>query len=126
VESRSPAGSRPLRFGAVVDGIFVGITQVVALEADPGVIRTPYDIDAFLTGRVFWVLLGRVPPLLLAGWRGALPRWTVWLNTVVAILFVLGGVSVEPQGAFSPYSAVPFPRLHPGRERRALAGAGDG
>jgi hypothetical protein len=94
--------------GAVVDGIFVGITQAVALEADPGVIRTLYDIDAFLTGRVFWVLLGLVLPLLLAGWRGALPRWTVWLNTIVASLFVLGGVSVKARGAFSPYSAVPF------------------
>jgi hypothetical protein len=94
--------------GAVVDGIFVGITQAVSQEADLGVIRTLYDMDAFLTGRVFWVLLALVLPLLLAGWRGVLPRWTVWLNTIVAILFVLGGVSVKAQGAFSPYSAVPF------------------
>jgi hypothetical protein len=86
----------------------VGITQAVALHADPGVIKTLYVIDALLTGRVFWVLLALVLPLLLAGLSGALPRSTVWLNTIVAVLFLLGGVSVKARGAFSPYGAVPF------------------
>jgi hypothetical protein len=94
--------------GAAVDGLFVGITQAVALHADPGVIKTLYVIDALLTSRVFWVLLALVLPLLLAAWRGVLPRWTAWLNTMVAILFLLGGVSVKATGAFSPYGAVPF------------------
>jgi hypothetical protein len=94
--------------GTAVDGIFLGITQAAALGADPGVVRTLYQIDAFLTGRVFWVLLALVLSLLLAGRRGVLPRWTVLLNAIVAILFVLGGVSVKAQGAFSPYGAAPF------------------
>jgi hypothetical protein len=94
--------------GAAVDGIFLGITQAAALSADPGVVKSLYQIDAFLTGRVFWVLLALVLPLLLAGRSGVLPRWTTWLNTIVALLFLLGGVSVKAQGAFSPYGAGPF------------------
>jgi hypothetical protein len=94
--------------GSAVDGIFLGITQAAALEADPRIVGTLYQIDAFLTGRVFWVLLALVLPLVLAGRRGVLPRWTVWFNTIVAILFVLGGISVKAKGGFSPYGAAPF------------------
>lgn len=100
------AGVIMLAIGSVGDAVAAAATQIAPNDA--GTVRTLYQIDGFIYGRLYWVGLALVIPVGLAAWRGALPRWQAWLSALAAALFVLGGISVKAHGALSPMDVLPF------------------
>jgi hypothetical protein len=86
---------------AVGDAIYGVIGQAVQMpNADPAIAQALYQLDQFAGVPLYWLILASIVCVALAGHRGVFPRWTVWLNTVFAVLVVLGGIAVKASGFF--------------------------
>jgi hypothetical protein len=87
---------------AIGDAIYGTIGHAVTFKgADPELARTMYQLDQFAGMPMYWLVLVSVLSVAIAGRRGAVPSWTTWLNLLLAVLVVLGGVSVKASGAFA-------------------------
>jgi hypothetical protein len=67
---------------------------------DPGTLRAFYQAAHFmLSVPISWIALFLALPLTRVAIAGAFPRWVAPLNGLVAVLLVLGGISVRGSGA---------------------------
>jgi len=81
-------------------GVEIGLAQTAMHSPAPGFLRGAYVVTVSLypAGYLF-VALGMAAVAL--GGSGSMPSWFVWLSAVVAVLNVLGGVSVGHSGFFA-------------------------
>jgi hypothetical protein len=75
--------------------------QLAAGGSGADIVRSLYRVSEFVFVPLYWLGLTMVIPLAVAAVRGALPRWSLRLNVVVAVLLVLGGISVRGGGALA-------------------------
>ncbi|HUK45490.1 MAG TPA: hypothetical protein VLV28_09360 [Gaiellaceae bacterium] len=102
-------GAAALAGAAAIGGLFsVGaalygvISQVVAMGgADPRLARALYQLDQFAGVPIYWLTLVIVVSVALAAHRRVFPDWALWLSAVLAVIVILGGVSVKATGAFA-------------------------
>lgn len=95
------AGAASLGALGVGYGLFGGLGQIATFGQEAGVVAPLYRLIQFIQVAWFWTTLVMVLALALAAWKGAFPMWVAATNGVIAILLVLGGVSVKARGAFS-------------------------
>jgi len=87
---------------AIGDGLY-GVLSQAAVEpgGDPGLLKALYQFDQFAGVPMYWLVLVVVIPVTIAASRGVFPGWSMWLNALIAVLLVLGGISVKASGAFA-------------------------
>jgi hypothetical protein len=96
------AGSAMMGLFAVGDALYGVIAQaVVAPGADPGLAKALYMLDQFAGIPMYWLSLLLFGSVMLAAHRGVFPGWAVWFSGLLAILAILGGLSVKADGAFA-------------------------
>lgn len=84
------------------DAIYGVLGQAaVAPGGDPALVAALYQLDQFAGVPMYWLTLTIVVSVAVAGTRGVFPRWSTWLNAVIAVLIVLGGISVKASGALA-------------------------
>ena len=87
---------------SIGDAIYGVIAQVVLSPgADPGLASALYQLDQFAGVPMYWLVFVSVVSVTIAGRRGVFPAPTVWLNTLLSILVVVGGISVKSTGPFA-------------------------
>ena len=69
--------------------------------ADPGLARALYQLDQFAGIPMYWLSLLLFGSVMIAA-RGVFPRWALWFSAILAVLIVLGGLSVKADGASRP------------------------
>jgi hypothetical protein len=84
---------------AVGYGLYGGLAQLANFSDERAIVAPLYRWDQFVQAAFFWMSLVVVVATALAGHRGVFRSWTAALNTVIAVLLVLGGISVKGQGA---------------------------
>jgi hypothetical protein len=83
-------------------GLYGVIGQVVVMPgADPGLARALYQLDQFAGVPIYWLTLLLVGSVAIAAHRGVFPAWALWLSAILAVLVVLGGLSVKASGVFA-------------------------
>jgi hypothetical protein len=100
------AGAASLGTLGVGIGLYGGLGQIVTFRQEAGAVAPLYRLIQFIQVAWFWSTLVMVVALALAAWKGAFPGWVAPLNGVIAILLVLGGISVKAKGAFSAGTGV--------------------
>jgi hypothetical protein len=95
------AGAASLGTLGIGLGLYGGLSQIARFGQEAGAVAPLYRLIQFIQVAWFWSTLVMVLALALAAWRGAFPMWVAPVNGVIAILLVLGGVSVKGKGAFS-------------------------
>jgi hypothetical protein len=80
-------------------GLYGGLAQLSNFTDERLIVAPLYRWVQFIQVALFWTFLGVVVATAVGGLRGVFPRWTAALNGVVAVLLVLGGISVKGQGA---------------------------
>jgi hypothetical protein len=87
---------------SIGDALYGVIGQAVQMPgADPGLAKALYELDQFAGIPMYWLVLANVICVAVAGHRGVFPSWTVWLNSLFAVLIALGGISVKASGLFA-------------------------
>jgi hypothetical protein len=79
--------------------LYGGLAQLSNFADERGAVSVFYRWTQFLFLALSWAALVVVVATAVAGLRGVFPRWTAALNGVIAVLLVLGGISVKGQGA---------------------------
>ena len=96
------AGSAMMGLFAVGDALYGVIAQaVVAPGADPGLAKALYMLDQFAGIPMYWLSLLLFGSVMLAAKRGVFPSWALWFSGLLAVLAVLGGLSVKADGVFA-------------------------
>jgi hypothetical protein len=87
---------------AVGDALYGVIAQAVASPgADPGLARALYQLDQFAGIPMYWLSLLLFGCVIVAAKRGIFPGWALWLTAILAVLAILGGLSVKADGVFA-------------------------
>jgi hypothetical protein len=82
--------------------IYGATAQLAMSGTEPGTIRAFYRVAQFIfTVPLAWVALGLVVPVTRVALAGVLPRWVPALNGLIAVLLVLGGISVRGDGVLA-------------------------
>jgi hypothetical protein len=81
-------------------GVEIGLAQAAVHSPAPGFLHGAYvlAISLYPVGYLFVAL---AMAAVVLGGRGRLPVWFLWLSAIVAVLNVLGGVSVASSGFFA-------------------------
>lgn len=86
---------------AIGYGLFGGLSQVATFGQEAAAVPPLYRLIMFVQVGWFWSTLVLAGAVALAAWNGAFPRWAVVTNGIVAILFLLAGISVKGTGALA-------------------------
>jgi hypothetical protein len=86
--------------------LFGAIAQLAVKDDTQGAVRPAYELIAFIQIPWYWTSLALVVAVALAASRGVFARWVVPVNAVIAVLLVLGGISVKASGVFAAGSGV--------------------
>jgi hypothetical protein len=86
---------------AVGYGLFGGLSQLAMFSQESAAVPPLYRLIQFVQVGWFWTTLMLVGAVALAAWNGAFPRWAAAVNGIVALLLLLGGISVKGTGAFA-------------------------
>jgi hypothetical protein len=95
------AGAASLSALGIGYGLYGGLGQIATFGQEAGAVAPFYRLIQFIQVAWFWTTLVMVLALALAAWKGAFPMWVAATNGVIAVLLVLGGVSVKARGVFS-------------------------
>ena len=95
------AGAGSLSILAASVGIYGGLAQIATFGQESIVDGPLYRLVQFIVVGWFWITLVMVIAVALAAWNGAFPRLVAGANGLVAVLLVLGGISVKAKGAFA-------------------------
>ncbi len=79
----------------------IGVDQAAVHSADPGFVRGGYLIESYLISLIFLLVVAAAAATALTS-GGVFPTWYRSLTALVALLAVLGGISVKASGFFSP------------------------
>jgi hypothetical protein len=97
----SIAGAASVGTLAVGYGLFGGLAQLATFGQESAAVPPLYRLIQFVQVGWYWTTLVLVGAVALAAWNGAFPRWAVATNGLVAILLLLGGISVKGKGALA-------------------------
>jgi len=86
---------------AVGYGLFGGLSQLATFGQESAAVPPLYRLIQFVQVGWFWSTLVLVGAVALAAWNGAFPRWAAATNGLVAVLLLLGGISVKGTGALA-------------------------
>jgi hypothetical protein len=87
---------------SVGDALYGIIAQAVVMPgADPNLARALYELDQFAGIPIYWLSLTLILSVLMAARRGVFPSWVIWITSLLAVLAVLGGLSVKADGVFA-------------------------
>jgi hypothetical protein len=96
------AGAALISIGGVGVAILASMSQMAKSGVDPETVRAFYQAAQFmLSVPCAWIGLFLLIPLTRVAMTGALPRWVPPVNGVLAILLVLGGISVRGDGVLA-------------------------
>jgi hypothetical protein len=96
------AGAAMMGLFAVGDALYGVIAQAVVVPgADPGLAKVLYMLDQFAGIPMYWISLLLFGSVMLAANRGVFPGWALWFSGLLAILAILGGLSVKADGVFA-------------------------
>jgi hypothetical protein len=95
------AGAASLASLGVGLALYGGLGQLATFRQEAGAVAPLYRLVLFTQVAWFWATFVMVVALALAAWKGAFPMWVAPVNGVIAVLLVLGGVSVKAKGVFS-------------------------
>jgi hypothetical protein len=95
------AGAASLSILAVAAGIYGGLAQIATFGHESIVDGPLYRLVQFIVVGWFWITLVMVIAVALAAWNGAFPRLVAGANGLVAVLIVLGGISVKGTGVLA-------------------------
>ncbi len=95
------AGAASLGLLAIGNALYGGLAQIATFGREAGAVAPLYRLIDFIQTAWFWTTLALVLAVALAAWKGAFPMWVAAANGVIAVLLVLGGISVKGKGAFS-------------------------
>jgi len=98
---------------SVGDALYGVIAQAVVMPgADPGLARALYQLDQFAGIPMYWLSLLLFGSVMVAARRGVFPAWAFWLSGILAVLAILGGLSVRADGVFAagtgPFATIGF------------------
>jgi len=79
--------------------LYGGLAQLANFSPERLIVAPLYRVLQYLQVALFWFVLAVVLATAVAALRGVFPRWTAAVNGIVAVLLVLGGISVKGQGA---------------------------
>jgi len=87
---------------AVGVGLYGGLTQLATFAAPDSLAVPPlYRLTQFIQVSWSWMMVVVVASVALAAWRGAHTQTVAAANGIIAVLLVLGGISVKGRGAFA-------------------------
>jgi hypothetical protein len=95
------AGAASLGALGVGVGLYGGLAQLATFGQEATAAAPLYRLIQFIQVAWFWTTLAMVLAVALAAWKGAFPMWVAGANGVIAVLLVLGGISVKGTGAFA-------------------------
>lgn len=95
------AGAASLGSLGVGLGLYGGLGQIATFRQEAGAVAPLYRLVQFIGVAWFWTTMVLVLAVALAAWKGAFPMWVAAANGVIAVLLVLGGISVKAKGAFA-------------------------
>ena len=88
-----------LSVGDVLYGVIA--QAVVRPGADPGLAAALYELDQFAGIPMYWLSLLLLGSVMVAARRGVFPGWAFWFTGILAVLAVLGGLSVKADGVLA-------------------------
>jgi hypothetical protein len=91
----------------VASAVDIGVDQAAVRSTDPGFIRGGDLVDAYLGGVLPFLFLAAAAAATALAARALFPAWYVWLTGLVAVLEILGGISVKVSGFFNPLGGAP-------------------
>jgi hypothetical protein len=95
------AGAASIAALGIGVGLYGGLGQVATFGQESIVVGPLYRLIQFVQVAWFWTTLVLVLAVALAAWKGAFPMWVAAANGLIAVLLVLGGISVKARGVFS-------------------------
>ncbi len=95
------AGAASLGAFGVGLGLYGGLAQIATFGQEAGAVAPLYRLVQFIGVAWFWTTAVLVLAVALAAWKGAFPMWVATANGVIAVLLVLGGISVKARGVFA-------------------------
>ena len=95
------AGAASAGSFAVGLGLFGGLGQLATFGRESSAVAPLYRLIQFVFTGFTWMTLVMVLTVALAAWKGAFPQWVALVDGVIALLLLLGGISVKAQGVFA-------------------------
>lgn len=95
------AGAASLGALGVGAGLYGGLSQLSTFGQESTAVPPLYRLIQFIGVAWSWTTLVLVLAVALAAWKGAFPMWVAAANGVIALLLLLGGLSVKGTGAFA-------------------------
>ncbi len=78
--------------------LYATLTQIGINGTDAGTIRAAYQMSQFVFTGLTWITLALVLAMTRAALHGVFPRWSIGLNTLIAIGLFLAGISIRGGG----------------------------
>jgi hypothetical protein len=78
----------------------IGLAQTAVHTSNPSFVRGAYSWVVTLNTSPY-LFLALASLAIVLGGRGVLPRWFLWVNVLVAVLTLLGGIAVGTSGFFA-------------------------
>jgi len=94
------AGAASLALLAASVGLVGGLAQIATFGPEAGAVAPLYRLLQFLSVGWFWTTMVMVLTVVLAARQRTFGPWFALANGAVAVLLVLGGISVKGDGAF--------------------------
>jgi hypothetical protein len=82
-------------------GLYGGLAQIATFGQEASAVAPLYRLIQFIQVAWFWSTLMLALAVAHAAWNGAFARWVAAVDGVIAVLLVLGGLSVKADGAFA-------------------------
>jgi hypothetical protein len=95
------AGAASLGTIGVGIGLWGGLAQLATFGQEAGAVAPLYRLVQFILVAWFWTTLVMVAAVALAAWNGVFARWVAAVDGIIAVLLVLGGISVKGDGALA-------------------------
>jgi hypothetical protein len=86
---------------AVGYGLYGGLAQLAMFGQDAAAVPPLYRLIQFTQVGWYWSTFLLAAAVALAAWNGVFPRWVAAVDALVALLLVLGGISVKASGALA-------------------------
>jgi hypothetical protein len=95
------AGAASLGTLGVGLALYGGLAQLAMFGQEASAVAPLYRLIQFIQVAWFWTTLMLVLAVAHAAWSGAFARWVAAVDGIIAVLLVLGGLSVKGEGAFA-------------------------
>jgi hypothetical protein len=95
------AGAVTIAILATCIGMLGGLSQLAVFRDDAGSLPALYRLTQFAFVGLSWAALVLAAAVALAAWNGVFPRWVAAANGILAVLLLLGGISVKADGALA-------------------------